>query len=91
MGYPHQHIISSTMRLRTSHLGRKVCNKFLRSHLSYALAGYSDETKRLYGVLDTALDGRDWLIGAGRGIYTIADFNALPWYILFYKSMCHAT
>ena len=30
------------------------------------------------------LTGRDWLAGAGRGMYSIADMNAYPWYVQLY-------
>ena len=37
---------------------------------------YRDETKRLLGVLDTRLDGRQWIMGDD---YTIADVAIFPW------------
>jgi GST-like protein len=37
---------------------------------------YRDETKRLLGVLETRLTGRDWLMGKD---YTIADIASLGW------------
>ena len=40
------------------------------------LERYRNESKRLLGVLDTRLDGRDWLMGAE---YTIADVSMLGW------------
>ena len=39
------------------------------------LERYVNESKRLLGVLDTALDGRDWLVDD----YTIADVATLGW------------
>lgn len=51
--------------------------KNAKSDLS--LAGYTDETKRLYGVLEIRLQDRDWLAGPGRGKYSLADMNAVPW------------
>ncbi|KAH9890011.1 glutathione S-transferase C-terminal-like protein [Cubamyces lactineus] len=57
-------------------------NHFVRvapEDIPYAKKRYVDETKRLYGVLDMRLKGRDWLAGAERGMYSIADMNALPW------------
>jgi GST-like protein len=37
---------------------------------------YADETRRLLGVLDGRLAGRDWIMGAD---YTIADIATWPW------------
>jgi glutathione S-transferase len=42
-------------------------------------SGYSDETKRLYGVLEIRLKDRDWLAGDGRGKFSLADIKAVPW------------
>ncbi|KAI0755261.1 glutathione S-transferase [Daedaleopsis nitida] len=53
--------------------------KFAPEDIPYAKKRYLDETRRLYGVLDIRLDGRDWLAGPGRGRYSIADMNAFPW------------
>jgi len=47
--------------------------------IPYAKKRYLDETKRLYGVLDKRLQGRDYLAGSGRGIYSFADMNCFPW------------
>ncbi|MBP7000032.1 glutathione S-transferase C-terminal domain-containing protein [Amaricoccus sp.] len=40
------------------------------------LERYVGEAKRLLGVLDGRLEGRDWIMGAD---YTIADMAAWPW------------
>lgn len=37
---------------------------------------YRDESKRLLGVLETRLSGRDWIMGTD---YTIADIAMLGW------------
>nr|GAT54074.1 predicted protein [Mycena chlorophos] len=48
--------------------------------IPYGKKRYTDETKRLYGVLEIRLgQGRDWLAGPGRGVVSIADFNVAPW------------
>ncbi|MBB3144276.1 GST-like protein [Phyllobacterium trifolii] len=39
------------------------------------LERYRDESKRLLGVLETRLDGRDWIMGD----YSIADVSILGW------------
>jgi len=40
------------------------------------LERYVNESKRLLGVLETRLEGRDWIMGAD---YTIADISLLGW------------
>src|SRR6185312_15202595 len=40
------------------------------------LQRYVDESKRLLGVLDARLEGRDWIMGED---YTIADISLLGW------------
>ncbi|KAF5369822.1 hypothetical protein D9758_001116 [Tetrapyrgos nigripes] len=55
-------------------------NKFAPEDIPYAKKRYLDETKRLYGVLEIRLSqDRDWLVGLGRGTYSVADVNVLPW------------
>jgi len=48
--------------------------------------GYSDETKRLYGVLEIRLQNRDWLAGPGAGTFSIADINVFPWSVTIFPS-----
>ncbi|MEO5807220.1 glutathione S-transferase N-terminal domain-containing protein [Devosia sp.] len=43
--------------------------------IPYAIKRYSDETHRLFGVLNKRLDGRDFIAGA----YSIADIASIGW------------
>jgi GST-like protein len=43
---------------------------------SYPMERYRDETKRLLGVLEERLNGRQWIMGDQ---YTIADIASFPW------------
>jgi GST-like protein len=43
--------------------------------IAYAIDRYTNETRRLYGVLDRRLADREYLAGA----YSIADMAAYPW------------
>ena len=45
----------------------------------YAEERYSKEAKRLYGVLNRRLEGRDYITGTGKGEYSIADMACWPW------------
>ena len=52
---------------------------FLRAakeQVPYGIERYGTEVRRLYGVLDRRLDGRDHLAGEG---YSIADIATYPW------------
>ena len=44
-----------------------------------AIDRYQNETKRLYRVLDTRLQDREYLVGEGAGEYTIADMINFTW------------
>ncbi|UZJ51979.1 hypothetical protein CBS101457_001299 [Exobasidium rhododendri] len=47
--------------------------------IPYAKTRYLNETKRLYSVVESRLEGREWLVGPGKGKYGLADINAYPW------------
>ena len=51
--------------------------KFAPEKIEYGIKRYTNETKRLYGVIEKALsDGRQWLAA---GEYTIADIANFSW------------
>ena len=50
--------------------------RFAKEQLPYAIDRYTNETRRLYGVLDKRLEGRDWMAADA---YTIADMATFPW------------
>tara|TARA_Y100001960_G_C14718403_1_gene851011 strand:- start:726 stop:1445 length:720 start_codon:yes stop_codon:yes gene_type:complete len=50
--------------------------KDIGHEVQYAIHRYSNETRRLYGVVEKRLEDRDW-IAAGQ--YTIADMATFPW------------
>jgi GST-like protein len=45
--------------------------------IPYAISRYTDETNRLYGVLDRKLEGREYIVGD----YSIADIACWPWIV----------
>lgn len=57
-------------------------NLYAPEDIPYAKNRYLNETKRLYSVLESRLQGRDWLVGPGKGKYSLADINAFPWVMM---------
>jgi GST-like protein len=53
--------------------------KYNPGRAPYAEERYSKEAHRLYGTLNRRLDHRDYVAGAGRGEYSIADIAIWPW------------
>ena len=46
---------------------------------TYAETRYLTEAARLYQVLNTRLNGRNYVAGNGAGTYSIADISIWPW------------
>jgi glutathione S-transferase len=53
--------------------------RLAKERIPYPTQRYVGETERLYGVLDTQLSSRDYLVGPGRGKYSIADIANFSW------------
>lgn len=53
-------------------------NRYAPEKIPYAIDRYVRETRRLYGVLDKRLEGRDFIAGSE---YSIADMAAYPWIV----------
>ncbi|KAI1211300.1 glutathione S-transferase [Annulohypoxylon truncatum] len=53
--------------------------RFAKEKIPYAAQRYVGESERLYGILDKRLEGRDYIVGPGRGKYSIADMNLFGW------------
>ncbi|KAI1337057.1 glutathione S-transferase [Xylariaceae sp. FL0016] len=53
--------------------------RFAKEKIAYGTQRYVGETERLYGVLDARLQDRDFVAGAGKGKFSIADISMLGW------------
>lgn len=51
--------------------------KFAPEHVPYAIRRYTDESHRLYGVLNERLSQSPWLCGS----YSVADMAVWPWLV----------
>ena len=56
-------------------------NAYAPTRITYAMDRYTNEAKRLYGVLDRQLAGRDYIAGE----YSIADIATFPWTRLYQR------
>jgi len=57
-------------------------NHFFRyapEKIEYGIKRYQNETKRLYSVLEARLEGREYLVGKGKGKYSVADMSTFTW------------
>ena len=48
--------------------------------IEYAIKRYRDESSRLLSVLDSRLEGREWLVGNSM---TVADLCNFCWYVQY--------
>ncbi|KAF1816570.1 glutathione S-transferase [Eremomyces bilateralis CBS 781.70] len=54
-------------------------SRFAKEKIPFPIQRYAGEAERLYGVLDHHLEGRDYIVGEGRGKYSIADIANFGW------------
>ncbi|TGO90260.1 hypothetical protein BPOR_0072g00170 [Botrytis porri] len=53
--------------------------RLAKERIPYPTQRYIGETERLYGVLDTHLANREYIVGPGKGKYSIADIANFSW------------
>ena len=58
--------------------------RLAKERIPYPTQRYVGETERLYGILDNQLKDRDYLVGPGRGKYSIADIASFGWVNMAY-------
>jgi len=74
-----QHGGLGPMQGQANHFGRYAPEK-----IPYGVKRYIGESERLYGILDNQLKDRDYLVGPGRGKYSIADIASFGWVNIAY-------
>jgi glutathione S-transferase len=60
--------------------------RLAKERIPYPTQRYVGETERLYGVLDHQLKDRDYIVGPGKGKYSIADIANFGWVNISYFS-----
>ncbi|RDL42000.1 uncharacterized protein BP5553_01979 [Venustampulla echinocandica] len=53
--------------------------RFSKERIPYPTQRYLGESERLYGILNAQLKDRDYLVGPGRGKYSVADIASFGW------------
>lgn len=53
--------------------------RLAKERIPYATQRYVGESERLYGILDKQLEGREYIVGPGKGKYSIADIASFGW------------
>lgn len=60
--------------------------RLAKERIPYPTQRYVGETERLYGILDARLKDRDYIVGPGKGKYSIADIACFSWVNIAYFS-----
>jgi len=58
--------------------------RLAKERIPYPTQRYVGETERLYGILDHQLKDRDYIVGPGKGRYSIADIANFSWVNIAY-------
>jgi glutathione S-transferase len=58
--------------------------RLAKERIPYPTQRYVGETERLYGILDHRLADREYLVGPGKGKYSIADIANFSWVNIAY-------
>jgi len=79
--YRQRMVVLQWLMFQMAHVGPMLgqahhFRKYARQEIPYAIKRYTNEAKRLYGVLDKRLDENEYLGGEQ---YTIADIAVFPW------------
>ena len=53
--------------------------RLAKERIPYPTQRYVGEAERLYGILDNELKNKDYLVGPGKGKYSIADIANFSW------------
>lgn len=54
-------------------------HRLAKERVQYPTQRYVGESERLWGILDKQLEGREYLVGPGKGKYSIADIANFSW------------
>lgn len=60
--------------------------RLAKERIPYPTQRYVGETERLYGILDSHLKDREYIVGEGKGKYSIADIANWGWVNVSYFS-----
>lgn len=79
--YRSRMVVLQWLMFQMAHIGPMLgqahhFRKYARTEIPYAIERYTNEARRLYGVLDKRLADTDYITG---DMYTIADIATFPW------------
>ncbi|PQE25554.1 glutathione S-transferase II protein [Rutstroemia sp. NJR-2017a BBW] len=77
--YDPEHKFSFTDSDDVSRAEQWIAWQLAKERIPYPTQRYVGESERLYGILDNQLKDRDYLVGPGKGKYSIADIASFSW------------